>query len=170
MKEMDYHDPVQEVREALDREDTGLWLLPIVVAIESQRKRSAIDWGVEFLRGRLDHVEPHRRTIQEHWLTELETFKSIGPEADDVLRRGREIWYYEGDRDELQTAIARLYEALAALLKGDFAGYSRATAMAVAVSLLDARGRPVPDRVQEVVESFDRWRGSSRGHNTSGSE
>ena len=66
----------------------------------------------------------------------------------------REIWFRGGSRDATQTAIARLYSALGSLKADKISGYRREVAMALAVGASDSDGRPNPDKLSHLIESF----------------
>ena len=108
-------EPINEMLSAIDRQDGTLWAMPVVNALESRSAGSGIDFAIEVIAAQAANMAKDRAALVERWLADLRAMVSAGADTDVLGRASRDIWYHDLSRDELQTAIARLYDAFACL-------------------------------------------------------
>jgi len=151
-------DLVNEALAAMDRDENSLWSLPLVVALESQSEGKALDWSCAVMSESL-RSNVSTATANQNWLSELLELKRSRPTSEDLVQRSREIWYHENRRDDVQTAIAKLYEGLAALWNQDAAGYRNCIAIAISVATSSNA-----DTAQRAIELFREYYEKSQDH------
>lgn len=148
---------IQDALLALDRQDSMSWCVPLVDVLESHCAGSSVGWCAGVLRetstGSHDASEIDVRCC---WITELQSLVRSGADAIDVERRSRAIWYHGHERDHVQTAIAKAYEAVAAYLNGDVAHYRRGIALTISHVALAGVESSTDKSVQRAIELFRR--------------
>jgi hypothetical protein len=147
---------VSEMLRAIDRQDPPLWPLPLIDDLDSRRRGDAITWAIAVVESQLSRFgSPESLSTRQEWIAGLRLSTTADPASEDLDRISREIWYDKGTRDEAQTAIARLYDALACYSRGDDAGYRKSLAMAVMVIASDERGSPSPLTITKMIDLFN---------------
>jgi hypothetical protein len=154
MTPQQWPEPINEMLSAIDRQDGTLWAMPIVSALESQSAGSALDMAITALTAQLPGLGDARAALAERWLTDLKAMRGVNADPAIAGSLSREIWFYGGSRDEVQTAIARLYAALSSLKAKSDLGYRREIAMALAVVTSDPDGRLNVDKLRHLIELF----------------
>ena len=139
------------------REGGRWWARPLVAALESQRPGQSLSWAVACLRSLLGDISSDRLAALDPDLVRL-TRLAEGGAADpaELLRESEAVWYRPPGRDLWQTAVARLYAALAYRLRGEGDAFQREVASALAVAADDERF--TPDHLNRVTQLFsDSW-------------
>ncbi|HIP96070.1 MAG TPA: hypothetical protein EYH32_02510 [Anaerolineae bacterium] len=138
----------------LKQECAPCWTLPLIAELEARAEGSALKWAIRVL-ARLVAMYRNREDAVEHaWLKRLSEMLAAPPPTEQLVCLAREAWYYDLDRDELRTAISRLYEALGALVDNNLRGYRRCIAAAVEVAASDRTGRPLPKGLECIIGCF----------------
>lgn len=154
MTPQQWPEPINEILSAIDRQDGTLWTMPIVSALELQSAGSALDMAIGVLTAQLPGLGNERAALAERWLVDLKAMRGASVAPATVGNLSREIWFHGGSRDEVQTAIARLYAAASSLKAKSDLGYRREIAMALAIAVSDEDGRVNVDKLRHLIELF----------------
>lgn len=146
--------PVSEMMLAVERQDLW-WPLPVIDDLESINTGNALNWACAFITSQIPECDNHdanRKRVA--WLAEIRTLPQTRPSLEDLARRSREVWYDGGTRDRIQTAIARLFEAVAGLIYGNHPGYCRAVAMAIRAAGGADVGQPSLAVLEQIIKVY----------------
>ena len=94
------------------------WAAPLIQALEEIGPKSSLRWGLNTLKQILSQQPTPLAQEQRMLLTKLESLLAAPAEAAPMWQMTREIWYHP-QRDAVQTALSRLYAALAHQVQGD---------------------------------------------------
>ncbi len=124
------------------------WARPLVAALESRQPGRALRWTVTCVRSLLGEFDADRLTALDPDLSRLLQLNEQGTaDPAELLRESEAIWYRPRGRDLWQTAVARLFAALAYRLRQQDDGSQREVASALAV---------VADHEQFTANHLDR--------------
>jgi len=119
---------------AIEQGTPPLWPLFVIRQLESDSRGKAMELVKQFVESCFHTLDDqHAMSIRQTWIRELREFTQKPPPFDEIIQRSRDVWYHTGDRDRTQTAVARLFEALAAFVRNEQVGYCKALAVAVIV-------------------------------------
>ena len=147
-------EPINEMLSAIDRHDGTLWAMPVVSGIESRAVGSVVDFVIMVIAAQVGGIDQNRAVLVERWLSGLRAMISSQADRDILTRASRDIWYEGLSRDELQTAIAGLYAAVASLNAGNYPGYLRESEWRHHSGDERLNGHPLPDRLRHLIELF----------------
>jgi hypothetical protein len=149
-----HNDAIAEMYELLKQSYISHWLLPLVKALESIAVGLSLDWSVKVLQPKLA-IEPlETRELLRSWLLELPQAQD---DADSLMSRANEIWYYYAERTPLRARVSHLYAAKGGLIRGEHLGYAKAVARAVMAQAFDDNGNILWDEVADLVKSFSEF-------------
>lgn len=126
-----------------------LWAYPIALKLQKYHSSLAIQWAVEC-------IQIYSTEIKSNKFSQLNKYIQQAMEEQNVLTPlqcdeiSREIWYLP-EREEIQTAIARLWGSIAAFKDGEEHGGVMETTRAVELVLPDISDRPLLDRYLEAA-------------------
>ncbi len=87
------------------------WPRPLILALDAKRPGLAYEWVERCVRLLLPLAETDAYEALVADLDALRKFRAIGTSYEELVERGRAIWYMPPGRDVARTAIAKLYEA-----------------------------------------------------------
>ncbi|MBW4570777.1 MAG: hypothetical protein KME31_22950 [Tolypothrix carrinoi HA7290-LM1] len=126
-----------------------LWAYPIALKLQKYHYSLAIQWAVEC-------IQIYSSEIKSDKLYKLNKYIQQAMEEQNVLTPlqcneiSREIWYLP-EREEVQTAIARLWWSIAAFKAGEEHGGVMEATMTVELVLPDTSNRRLLDRYLEAA-------------------
>jgi hypothetical protein len=148
--------PVEEALAQL-HDGNPFWARPLVAALEGHRPGASVCLAVEWLRSLLGDANPTRLADLSTFLQELRQLnetRDVDPEQ--VLRVAQDVWYRPPRRDPWQTALARLYEALACRYRGEPGSFMKQVTSAINVAAESAALGPAQtQRLRQLY--FDCW-------------
>ncbi len=112
------------------------WPRRMVQRIEDARRGSGFHWAAERVRNWIEETTPVGWEELLRLIQAAKVVAGAGSDSTALIEESRRIWYFRVNDIYPQRAVARLYEALAARVRGDLAGYvsSLATAVFIAAS------------------------------------
>jgi hypothetical protein len=142
---------VEEAREKFRLGDPA-WPTALVADLETADASAAYRWGLECLNLAVAELRPGRSAQLDTDLRELVVLEADATvRSEELLKRSEEIWYRPG-RDLGQTAVARLFAAVAHLKDGEVKGYQREVGWAIKVACDDPHSGPA--LVEAFLESY----------------
>jgi hypothetical protein len=126
-----------------------LWAYPIALKLQKYHYILAIKWAIKC-------IQIYSSEIKSDKLSKLNKYIQQAMEEQNVLTPlqcdeiSREIWYLP-EREEIQTAIARLWGSISAFKDGEEHGGVIETTMAVELVLPDISDRRLLDRYLEAA-------------------
>ena len=126
-----------------------LWAYPIALTLQKYHYSLAIQWAIQCLQIYASEVNSDK-------LSQLNKYIQQAMEEQNVLTPlqcneiSREVWYLP-EREEIQTAIARLWGSISAFKDGEEHGGIMEATMAVELLLPDTPNRPLLDRYLEAA-------------------
>ncbi|MDF2386501.1 hypothetical protein JMG10_33865 [Nostoc ellipsosporum NOK] len=126
-----------------------LWAHSIAPKLQQYHYSLAIQWGIEC-------IQIYASEIKSEKFSQLNKYIQQAIEEQNVLTSSqcleicREIWYLP-DREEIQTAIARLWGSIAAFKDGEEVGGIVETTMAVELVLPDISDSRLLNRYLEAA-------------------
>lgn len=126
-----------------------LWAYPIALKLQKYHYSLAIQWAVKCL-------QIYSAEIKSNKLSQLNKYIQQAMDEQNVLTPllcdeiSQEIWYLP-EKEEIQTAIARLWGAIAAFKDGEEHGGVMETTRAVELVLPDISNRPLLDQYLEAA-------------------
>jgi hypothetical protein len=126
-----------------------LWAYQIALKLQKYHYSLAIQWAVECIRVYLSEFNPDK-------LSKLNQYIQQAMDSQNILTPlqcseiGREIWYLP-EREEVQTAIARLWWSMGAFKAGEEHNGIMSAVMAVELLLPDLSDRRLLDRYLEAA-------------------
>ncbi|MBD1896832.1 hypothetical protein [Coleofasciculus sp. FACHB-129] len=126
-----------------------LWAYPIARELQKYHYTLAIQWAIKC-------IQIYSSEIKSDKLSQLNKYIQQAMEEQNVLTPSqcleisREIWYLP-EREEIQTAIARLWGSISAFKDGEEHGGVMETTMAVELVLPDISERRLLDRYLEAA-------------------
>lgn len=126
-----------------------LWAYPIANKLQKYHYSLAIQWAIEC-------IQIYSSETKSDKLSQLNKYIQQAMEEQNVLTPSqcleisKEIWYLP-EREEIQTAIARLWGSIAAFKEGEKHGGIMETTAAVELVLPDISDRRLLDRYLEAA-------------------
>lgn len=126
-----------------------LWAYPIALKLQKYYYSLAIPWAVEC-------IQIYSSEIKSNKFSQLNKYIQPAMDEQNVLTPvqcaeiSQEIWYLP-EREEIQTAIARLWGSIAAFKDGDEPGGVMETTMAVELVLPDISNHRLLDQYLEAA-------------------
>ena len=126
-----------------------LWAHPIALELQKYHYSLAIQWAIEC-------IQIYASEIKSDKLSQLNKYIQQAMESENVLTPSqcleisREIWYLP-EREEIQTAIARLWGSISAFKDGEDLGGVIETTMAVELVLPDISDQHLLDKYLEAA-------------------
>jgi hypothetical protein len=126
-----------------------LWAYPIALKLQKYYYSLAIQWAVECIRVYLSNFNPDKLSQLNKYIQQvMDLQNALTPLQCSEI--GREIWYLP-EREEVQTAIARLWWSIAAFKAGEEHGGIMEAISAVELLLPDLSNRRLLDRYLEAA-------------------
>lgn len=142
---------IQQAREDYLSGDL-FWATPLVNHLEEIQLGLSLSWVVESLKNQL-LKQPSNNQYKIEWLDDLMMLKKSVSTFEELMNKCEDIWYHPG-RDSIQTAISRLYAALAGYTQGHLEGFRRDVVHAIDVVSRDED--LLPEFLDIVFETFKR--------------
>ncbi|BBD59037.1 hypothetical protein NIES2109_18160 [Nostoc sp. HK-01] len=126
-----------------------LWAYPIANKLQKYHYSLAIKWAVE-------SIQIYSSEIKSDKLSKLDKYIQQAMDSQNILTPqqcleiSREIWYLP-DREEIQTAVARLWGSISAFKDGDEHGGIMEATMTVELLLPDLSDRLLLERYLEAA-------------------
>ena len=126
-----------------------LWAYPIALKLQKYDYSLAILWTVECIQIYSSEFKPQKLSHLNKYIQQARDLQNVLTplQCDEISRK---IWYLP-ERDEIQTAIARLWGSISAFKDGDEHGGIMEVTMAVELVLPDLSNRSLLDRYLEVA-------------------
>ena len=139
---------VDNIKQTITQENI-LWAYPIALKLQKYRYRLAIQWAVECIQIYSSEVNLNKLCLLNKYIQQaMEEPNVLTPLQCDEI--GREIWYLP-ERDDIQTAIARLWWSISCFKDGkEHHGIMEAIS-AVELLLPDTSNRSLLDRYLEAA-------------------
>lgn len=126
-----------------------LWAYPIAQKLQKYHYNLAIQWAVECIQIYSSEFKPDKLFKLNKYIQQaMEEQNVLTPLQCDEI--SREIWYLP-EREEIQTAIARLWGSISAFKDKEEHGGVMETTMAVELVLPDTSNRRLLDRYLEAA-------------------
>ncbi|MGB3510103.1 MAG: hypothetical protein WBA93_12870 [Microcoleaceae cyanobacterium] len=126
-----------------------LWAYPIALRLQKYRYSLAIQWTVECIQIYSSEFKPDKLSNLNKYIQQARDLQNVltALQCDEI---SREIWYLP-KRDEIQTALARLWGSISAFKDGDERGGTMQATMAVELVLPDTSNHRLLDRYLEAA-------------------
>ncbi|MEH1943016.1 MAG: hypothetical protein V7L01_22730 [Nostoc sp.] len=126
-----------------------LWAYPIALKLQKHHYSSAIQWAIECIQIYSSEIESDKLSQLNKYIQQaLSEPNFLTPLQCNEI--SREIWYLP-EREEIQTAIARLWGSIAAFKVGEEHGGIMEAISAVELVLPDIFDRRLLDRYLEAA-------------------
>ncbi|MEA5604670.1 hypothetical protein [Nostoc sp. UHCC 0252] len=139
---------IENVKQTITKKKI-LWAYPVANRLQKYHYSLAIHWAVEC-------IQIYASEMKSDKLLQLNKYIQQALEEQNVLtssqcfEMSREIWYLP-EREEIQTAIARLWGSIAAFKEGEEHGGVMETTMAVELLLPDISDLRLLERYLEAA-------------------
>lgn len=126
-----------------------LWVYPIAHNLQKYHYSLAIQWAIECIQIYASEIKSDKLSQLNKYIQQAMNSQNVLTPSQ-CLEISREIWYLP-EREEIQTAIARLWGSIAAFKDGEEHGGVIETTMAVELVLPDISDRRLLDRYLEAA-------------------
>ena len=139
---------IENVKQTIAQKEI-LWAYPIARELQKYHYSLAIQWAIKC-------IQIYSSEIKSDKLSQLNKYIQQAMDEQNVLTPlqcaeiSQEIWYLP-EREEIQTAIARLWGSIAAFKDGDEHGGVMETTMAVELVLPDISNHRLLDQYLEAA-------------------
>ncbi|MBD2248703.1 hypothetical protein [Nostoc sp. FACHB-888] len=139
---------IENVKQTIAQKEI-LWAHPIALELQKYHYSLAIQWAIEC-------IQIYSSEIKSDKLSQLNKYIQQAVQEQNILTPSqcdeisREIWYLP-EREEIQTAIARLWASIAAFRDGEEQGGIIETTRTVELLLPDISDRRLLDRYLEAA-------------------
>nr|WP_322721613.1 hypothetical protein [Nostoc sp. ChiQUE02]MDZ8234715.1 hypothetical protein [Nostoc sp. ChiQUE02] len=139
---------IENVKQTIAQKEI-LWAHPIALELQKYHYSLAIQWAIEC-------IQIYSSEIKSDKLSQLNKYIQQAVQEQNILTPSqcdeisREIWYLP-EREEIQTAIARLWGSIAAFRDGEEQGGIIETTRTVELLLPDISDRRLLDRYLEAA-------------------
>jgi hypothetical protein len=139
---------IENVKQTIAQKEI-LWAYPIARELQKYHYSLAIQWAIKCIQIYSSEIKSDKPSQLNKYIQQAMDSQNVLTPSQ-CLEISREIWYLP-DREEIQTAIARLWWSIQAFKAGDEHGGVMETTMAVELVLPDISQHRLLDRYLEAA-------------------
>ena len=146
---------INKIKQSKNQEDSFVWCYALVRELQKKHYNLAVQWASNCIQSYLLEFKPSRYIeLNDYVQQALDSQKVLtGSQYHEISLK---IWYMM-DRDDAQTAVSRLWWAIASFKLGYHDGGRRELAMAVSLLFLDKFDFDLDRYMTKAVKIYEEY-------------